>query len=51
MISYIVTETGAMQAEEGCFDDCVMSLALANYVHEGAWEPVESSDDYYIEVI
>lgn len=51
MISYIVTETGAMQAEEGCFDDCVMSLALANYVHEGAWEPVESTDDYYIEVI
>ena len=51
MMTYIVTESGAMQAESGCFDDCVMSLALANYVHEAAWEPIESSDDYYIEML
>lgn len=51
MLSYIVTESGAMQAESGCFDDCVMSLALANYVHEGAWDPIESSDSYYIEMV
>tara|TARA_A100001011_G_scaffold324765_1_gene347277 strand:+ start:868 stop:2439 length:1572 start_codon:yes stop_codon:yes gene_type:complete len=51
MLSYIVTETGSMEAESGCFDDCVMSLALANYVHEGAWQPIESTDEYYIEVI
>jgi hypothetical protein len=51
MMTYIVTETGAMQAESGCFDDCVMSLALANYVHQGAWEPIESSDSYYIEMV
>ena len=48
MLTYIVTESGAMQAESGCFDDCVMSLALANHVHEGAWEPIESTDNYYI---
>ena len=51
MMSYIVTESGAMQAESGCFDDCVMSLAIANHVHQGAWEPVESSDNYYIEMV
>lgn len=51
MMTYIVTESGAMQAESGCFDDCVMSLALANYVHEGAWTPVEVNDDYYIEMV
>lgn len=51
MMTYIVTESGAMQAESGCFDDCVMSLALANYVHQGAWEPITSTDQYYIEMV
>lgn len=51
MMSYIVTESGAMEAESGCFDDCVMSLALANYVHEGAWEPVEIPHELYIEMV
>ena len=51
MMTYIVTESGAMQAESGCFDDCVMSLALANYVHQGAWEPINSTDQYYIEMV
>ena len=40
-----------MEADSGCFDDTVMSLALANYIHEGAWEPIESLDEYYVEVI
>lgn len=51
MMSYIVTESGAMQAESGCFDDCVMSLALANYIHQGSWEPIDSNESYYIEMI
>lgn len=51
MMTYIVTETGSMQAEQGCHDDTVMSLALANHVHEGSWKPVESTADYYIEMI
>ena len=51
MMTYIVTESGAMQAENGCYDDCVMSLALANYVHEGAWTPVEVTNDFYIEMV
>ena len=51
MLTYIVTETGSMEAESGCFDDCVMALALANHVHQGSWEPVESSDNFYIEMV
>jgi hypothetical protein len=51
MLTYIVTESGAMQAEAGCFDDCVMALALANHVHTGAWTPVESTDSFYIEMV
>lgn len=51
MLTYIVNESGAMEAEHGCHDDCVMSLALANYVHEGAWTPVETHPDFYLEMI
>lgn len=51
MLTYIVTESGAMEAEAGCYDDCVMALALCNHVHEGAWEPIEASNDYYVEMV
>lgn len=51
MLTYIVTDTGAMEAEHGCHDDCVMSLALANHVHEGVWEPIVSTDEYYQEMV
>jgi len=51
MLTYIVSKTGSMEAEHGCYDDCVMSLALANHVHHGVWEPIESTDDYYQEMI
>ena len=51
MMTYIVTESGAMEAEPSCHDECVMSLALANHVHEGAWEPVETPDELYLEMV
>jgi hypothetical protein len=51
MLTYIVTQTGAMEAEPGCHDDCVMALALANHVHEGVWEPVDNPEGIYIEMI
>ncbi len=51
LMTYIVTESGSMEAEAGCFDDCVMSLALANHVHEGVWEPVETPEELYIEMV
>lgn len=47
--TYIVTETGSMEAEPNCFDDCVMSLALANHIHEGSFEPVKATNEWYIE--
>ena len=51
MLTYIVTDSGAMEAEHNCHDDCVMSLALANHVHEGVWTPIESTDEYYQEMV
>ena len=51
MLTYIVTESGSMEAEPSCFDDCVMALALANYVHEGAWEPVDVPPELYVEMV
>jgi hypothetical protein len=51
MLTYIVNNTGGMEAESGCFDDCVMSLAFANHIQEGAWEPIEAVDDLYIEMV
>lgn len=51
MLTYIVTDSGNMEAEAGCHDDCVTSLAIANHIHEGIFEPVVSTDDFYIQVI
>lgn len=48
MQSYVINESGGMQAENGCKDDCVMSLALANHLHEGKWTPINVTDDFYI---
>lgn len=49
MRSFIVTETGAMEADKGCHDDCVMSLAIANHIHEGIWDPIPVTNDHYVE--
>lgn len=51
MLTYVVSESGSMEAESGCFDDCVMSLALANHVHEGAWMPVDIDEEHYVEMV
>lgn len=51
MLTFVVTESGKMQAEEGEHDDCVMALAIASYVHEGKWKPVEVSDTFYSQAI
>ena len=51
MLTYITTETGAMQAEAGSKDDCVMALAIANHQHQSSWKAVESTDDFYIEMV
>lgn len=51
MMTFVVTEAGKMEAEGGSHDDCVMSLAIANYAHEGTWTPVEVSDEFYTQAI
>jgi hypothetical protein len=50
MRSYIMTEDGKMEAEKGCHDDTVMSLALCNHINEGAFEPISNEADWYLEV-
>jgi hypothetical protein len=51
MLSFVVTESGRMEAEQGAHDDCVIALSLARYVHDGKWEPVKFSDDHYVRAI
>jgi len=50
-MTYVVKDDGKLEAEAGCFDDCVMSLAIANFIHDGHFVPVEVTSDYYIEMI
>ena len=51
MKTFVVSENGKMEAEAGTHDDTVMALAIAAYVHEGKWCPVDVSDDFYTEAI
>jgi hypothetical protein len=51
MLTFVVTESGRMEAEGGAHDDCVMSLALAAYASDGRWEPVTVTDDFYTQAI
>jgi hypothetical protein len=51
MLSYVVTESGKMQAEDGQHDDCVMALALAAYGSGGKWTPVDVPQELYVTAI
>jgi len=51
MKTFVVTEAGKLEADDGKHDDCVMALALAVHGHEGHFVPVANHDDYYIEAI
>jgi hypothetical protein len=51
MQTFVVTETGKMQAEHKCHDDCVMALAIANHIHPGRFAPIIVPDDYYVDAI
>jgi hypothetical protein len=50
-MTFVVTEAGKMEAEGGTHDDTVMALAIAAYVSEDVWTPVEVTDDYYVQAI
>lgn len=47
MLSFVVTGTGKMMGDSGCYDDTVFGLAIANHIHEGKWTPITMSDDWY----
>lgn len=49
MLSYVVTESGGTEAEHGCYDDCVMALAIANHVLQHRWEPIYFGDEFYVD--
>ena len=51
MLSFVVTESGRMEAEGSGHDDCVISLALAAYASEGKWTPCEAIEDLYTKAI
>lgn len=49
--TFVVTESGKMQAEQGCYDDTVMALAIAAHIHPGRWTPVEVGDEFYSDAV
>jgi hypothetical protein len=51
MQTFVVTESGKLEAEGGAHDDSVIALALALYVHEGKFVPVLFNDDCYVRAI
>jgi hypothetical protein len=51
MQTYVLTESGKLTADDGCHDDTVIGLAIANHVHEGKWTPVPVSDAFYSKAI
>lgn len=51
MLTYVVKESGKLEAEENCHDDCVMALAICNHIHDGVWKPIKVTKDFYVEAI
>lgn len=47
--TFVETENGSLEAQEGCFDDCVMALAEAMFIMEKALMAGAHSDSIYIE--
>lgn len=45
--TYVITESGKMAADGTEHDDCVISLALADHVNEGSYEPTINQDSWY----
>jgi hypothetical protein len=47
LLSFVVTDSGKMEAEQGCYDDTVLALAIAVHIHEGLCTPIEVTDEFY----
>lgn len=48
--SFIVTDSGRLEAEKGTHDDTVMALALCDHINEGAFIPIDNQEDWYAEI-
>lgn len=51
LMTFVVTESGKLEHDAGCHDDCVMALAIANHIHEGVLVPVTVTDDFYVHAL
>jgi hypothetical protein len=51
MQTFVVTESGSMEAEPGKHDDRVMALAIANHCHVRRFKPIIVTDEYYVQAI
>ena len=49
MLSFVITESGKMEAEAGAHDDHVMALSICNHINEGNWTPISNSEESYSE--
>lgn len=45
---FVVAENGRLEADKGLHDDCVIALALANHINEGAFVTVENEESWYL---
>lgn len=51
MQTFVVKDSGKMEHEEGCHDDTVMALSLANHIHKGAFVPIVNNDRWYADMV
>lgn len=51
MLTFVVKESGKSEAEGDSHDDCVMSLCIANHIHDGVWNPIPIRASHYVEPI
>lgn len=47
MLTYVVTQSGRMEADGDAHDDTVMALAHAWHIHDGVWTPCEIPESLY----
>ncbi|MDQ2066744.1 hypothetical protein Q9295_10175 [Xinfangfangia sp. CPCC 101601] len=51
LLTFVVKESGKLEAEGDCHDDCVMSLAICNHIHDGVWKPIPVTASHYVHAI
>lgn len=49
MTTFVVKDSGKIEAEDGCHDDTVMAMAICNHIHDGILVPIQNNTHWYIE--